>query len=120
MSSRILTLACIGLGGLIALAGCGLMAPVVGPVYQSSTSNVDQGKAEGYIRFVNATSKHEIFIDGTSIGSGEAYDSGATGTQGVLAVSPGTHLVEIKRGSQMLYQRKVFLGTGVTRSITIP
>ncbi len=120
MSSRILTLACIGLGALISLAGCGLMAPVVGPVYQSSTSNVDQGKAEGYIRFVNATSEHEIFIDGTSIGSGEAYDSGATGTQGVLAVSSGTHLVEIRRGSQMLYQRKVFLGTGVTRSITIP
>ena len=119
MSSRILTLACIGLGALISLAGCGLMAPVVGPVYQSSTSNVDQGKAKGYIRFVNATSEHEIFIDGTSIGSGEAYDSGST-TQGVLAVSPGTHLVEIMKGSQMLYQRKVFLGTGVTRSITIP
>jgi hypothetical protein len=120
MSSRILYLGCISLGVLISVAACGLMAPVVGPVYQSSTSNVDQGKAEGYIRFVNATSEHEIFIDGTSIGSGEAYDSGGTSTQGVLAVSPGTHLVEIMKGSQVLYQRKVFLGTGVTRSITIP
>ena len=120
MSSRLLSWAFISWVVLIPLTGCGLMAPVVDPVYQSSTSNVDQGKAEGYIRFVNATSEHEIFIDGTSIGSGEAYDSGGTGTQGVLAVSPGTHLVEIMKGSQMLYQRKVFLGTGVTRSITIP
>ena len=120
MSSRILSLVCVALGALIPVAGCGVMAPVVGPVYESSTSNVDQGKAEGYIRFVNTTREHEIFIDGKSIGSGEAYDSGATGTQGVLAVSPGTHLVEIKRGSQILYQRKVFLGTGVTTSVTVP
>ena len=116
MSSRMLSTVCIAFGALMTVAGCGLLLPV----YQTSTSNVDQQKAEGYIRFVNATSEHEIFIDGTSIGSGEAYDSGATGTQGVLAVSPGTHLVEIKRGSQVLYQRKVFLGTGVTKSITIP
>ena len=120
MSSRTLFLACIALGVVILVTGCGLMAPVVGPVYQSSTSNVDQDKAEGYIRFVNATSEHAIFIDGTSIGSGEAYDAGGTSTQGVLAVSPGTHLVEVMKGSQVLYQRKVFLGTGITRSITIP
>jgi hypothetical protein len=120
MLSRTLFLAGIVLGVSIPLTGCGLMAPVVSPVSQSSTSNVDQGKAEGYIRFVNATSEHAIFIDGTSIGSGEAYDSGGTSTQGVLAVSPGTHLVEVMKGSQVLYQRKVFLGTGITRSITIP
>ena len=89
MLSRTLFLAGIVLGVSIPLTGCGLMAPVVGPVSQSSTSNVDQAKAEGYIRFVNATSQHEIFIDGTSIGSGEAYDAGGTSTQGVLAVSPG-------------------------------
>ena len=120
MSSRILSLVFIALGGLIILTGCGLLAPVVGPVYQSSTSNVGQGKDEGYIRFVNVTSEHEIFIDGNSIGSGEAYDSTHTITQGVLAVSPGAHRVEIMKGDQLLYQGKVFLGTGVTRSITIP
>lgn len=116
MSNRTLSLVLISLSFIIILMGCGLFAPIAGPVYESSTSNVDQGKSEGYIRFVNATSEHEIFIDGTSIGSGEAYDS----TQGILVVSPGTHLVEVMKGSQVLYQRKVFLGTGVTRSVTIP
>lgn len=110
----------ISLSFTIILTGCGLLAPVVGPVYESSTSNVDQGKAEGYIRFINVTGEHDIFIDGTSIGSGEAYDSRYTSTQGVLAVSPGTHLVEVMKGSQVLYQQKVFLATGVTKSITIP
>lgn len=120
MSNRTLSLVVISLGFIIILTGCGLLAPIAGPVYESSTSNVDQGKSEGYIRLVNATSEHEIFIDGTSIGSGEAYDSRYASTQGVLAVSPGTHLVEVRKGRQVLYQRKVFLGTGVTRSITIP
>ena len=120
MLSRIFCLGLIFLSVTIMLTGCGLLAPVVGPVYESSTSNVDQGKAEGYIRFINVTGEHEIFIDGTSIGSGEAYDSRHTSTQGVLAVSPGTHLVEVMKGSHVLYQRKVFLATGVTKGITIP
>ena len=66
------------------------------------------------------SSVNEIFIDGTSIGSGEAYDSVGASAQGVLAVSPGTHLVEVMKSGQVLYQRKVFLGTGVTTSITLP
>jgi len=39
-------------------SGCGLLAPLFGPVYQTSTSNVDQAKDQGYIRFTDVTEEH--------------------------------------------------------------
>src|SRR5437867_2859448 len=76
------------------LAGCGFLAPVFGPVHETSTSNVDQAKDEGYIKFVNTTGDHRIFVDGKPVGAGNDYS-----TSRVLAVPPGPHLVEITIGS---------------------
>ena len=104
---------------LIFFPGCGFLAPVFGPWYQTSTSNVDQAKDEGYIHFTNVTGDHQIFVDGKSVGSGEAFDGSQTIVQGILAVPPGTHLVEISKGGSLLLKKKVFIGTGSTRSITI-
>ncbi len=125
MSKKIVPLGFLALGAIIMLTGC------VIPVYESTTSNVDQGKDESYIQFVNVQREHQIFIDGTSIGSGKKYnpafaydetydDSGRAPLRGVLAVSPGTHLVEITKDGRVLYQRKIFLSAGSTKSVTIP
>ena len=100
--------------GLLLLPACGLFAPLFGPVSQTTTSNVDQNKDEGYIRFSNITSQQEIFLDGTAIGTGESYRSG-----GQLGVTPGTHEIEIREAGLVRLKQKVFIGTGSTRTIDI-
>lgn len=99
---------------LFLLSGCGLLAPVLGPVYETSTSTVDQAKDEGYIQFTNATSDHRIFLDGKPVGTGTDYASGR-----VLAVPPGPHLVEITQGGTIVLHQKVFIGAGSTRAIEL-
>jgi hypothetical protein len=99
---------------LLFVAGCGFLAPVFGPVHETSTSNVDQSKDEGYLRFTNTTSDHMIFIDGKPVGAGDDYSSSR-----VLAVPPGPHLVEITQGSTTILSQKVFIGSGSTRNIAI-
>ncbi len=99
---------------LFFLPACGFLAPIIGPVYQTTSSNVDQEKDQGYLRFTNITSQHQIYLDGASIGSGEPYSSGD-----LLGVSPGTHLVEIMRDGNVELQQKVFIGTGSTRTIEL-
>jgi hypothetical protein len=101
-------------GGVLLLAGCGLFAPIFGPVSQTTTSNVDQNKDEGYIRFSNIGSAQEIVLDGTPVGVGAAYRDG-----GQLAVSPGTHDIEIRDAGMTRFQQKIFIGTGSTRTIEV-
>lgn len=104
----------VGVLGALLLSGCGLFAPIFGPVSQTTTSNVDQNKDEGYIRFSNIAAHHEIFLDGTAVGTGEAYRSG-----GQLGVTPGTHEIEIRDAGVVRLKQKVFIGTGSTRTIDI-
>ena len=99
---------------VLLLSGCGLFAPIFGPVSQTTTSNVDQNKDEGYIRFSNIGSHDEIFLDGTAIGTGDAYRSG-----GELGVTPGTHEIEIREAGMTRWKQKVFIGTGSTRTIEV-
>lgn len=106
---RVLAVACLFL-----LSGCGFLAPVLGPVYETSTSTVDQAKDQGYIQFTNTTSDHRIFLDGKPIGTGTDYSSGK-----LLAVPPGPHLVEITQGGTIVLHQKVFIGAGSTRAIEL-
>jgi hypothetical protein len=94
------------------LSACGLFAPVFGPVSQTTTSNVDQNKDQGYIRFSNIAGHDEIFLDGHAIGTGEAYRAG-----GQLGVTPGTHEIEIREAGLVRFKQKVFIGTDSTRTI---
>ena len=96
------------------ISGCGLLAPVLGPVYQTSTSKVDQGKDQGFLRFPNLGENDMILVDGNPIGTGEKFTPDA-----LLALSPGTHSVEIRRGTSSLLNRKVFIGTGSTKTVEL-
>ncbi len=100
--------------GALLLPGCGLFAPIFGPVSQTTTSNVDQGKDEGYIRFSNIGAADEIFLDGNAVGTGGPYQSG-----GQLGVTPGTHEIEVRAGDRVRLKQKVFIGTGSTRTIDV-
>ena len=99
---------------VLLLSGCGLFAPIFGPVSQTTTSNVDQNKDEGYIRFSNIGRHDEIFLDGTAIGTGDAYRSGRE-----LGVTPGAHEIEIREAGMTRLKQKVFIGTGSTRTIEV-
>lgn len=105
----------ISVVGILLFSGCGLFAPIFGPVSQTTTSNVDQNKDEGYIRFSNIGSQDEIFLDGTIIGNGEAYRSG-----GQLGVTPGTHEIEVRQAGSTRFKQKVYIGTGSTRTVDLP
>lgn len=100
--------------GLILSSSCMLLSPLFVDGTQTTTTNVDQNKDEGYIRFSNITSQHEIFLDGTGIGTGGAYQAG-----GQLGVMPGTHEIEIREAGLVRLKQKVFIGTGSTRTIDI-
>jgi len=113
MSSRIWLWVVVVLW-LLPLSGCGLLAPVIGPVYETSTSSVSQTKEEGYLQFTNATGDHRILVDGKPIGTGSDFPSSK-----LFAVAPGPHMVEIIRGEVTILQEKVFIGAGSTREIAI-
>lgn len=83
-------------------------------MYQTTTSNVDQKKDEGYIRFTNIGSHHQIVLDGVVIGTGDAYSDG-----GQLGVTPGTHEIEIRESGIVRLKQKVYIGTGSTRTIDV-
>lgn len=95
-------------------SGCGLLAPLFGPVYQTTTSDVDQAKDQGYIRFANVTEEHLIYVDGNSIGTGAKFTPDA-----LLALQPGPHTVEILHGQSTVLTQKVFISTGSTRTVAL-
>jgi hypothetical protein len=99
---------------VLVISGCGFLAPVFGPVHQTSTDHTDQAKDEGYIQFLNTTSDHRIFLDGKPIGSGDDYSNSR-----VLAVPPGPHMVEVMQGTSTVLSQKVFIGTGSTRAVEV-
>jgi len=65
---------------------------------------------------VNAPETAEILVDGVSAGQARAYD----GLSSTLALPGGTHRVEIRVGSQLLYSQSVFMGEGAIKTITLP
>lgn len=111
---RALTFCMMCVLGTLPFSGCGLLAPIVGPVSETTTSNVDQAKDEGYIQFNHIVAGDRIFLDGTAVGTGEAYQAG-----GQLGVSPGTHEIEVRTGDVVRLKQKVFIGTGSTRTIDL-
>ena len=95
--------------------GCGLFAPVFGPVSQTVTSHVDQSPDTGYIRFSGIAKRHSILLDGSMVGSGSAYRRG-----GLLRVTPGTHEIEIRDQGAVVLREKVFVTTGSTSTVALP
>lgn len=100
------------------------------------STHVDQAKDEGYIRFENVTTLHQIYLDGKKVGTGndlgnlqEKYPLSNSSTDSddyieespdqVLAVPPGTHVIEIMENNKLLLKRKIFIGTNSTKTISV-
>lgn len=57
----------------------------------------------------------QLFIDGKGVGDAAAY----AGNPGVLLVEPGTHVVEVKVGGNLVFSQKLFFGGGEQRKIAV-
>lgn len=102
MTKPLLSLAIAAL--LLAGTGC----------FMRQTSNVDQARNEGYVQFTGGTGQDQIYLDGKPVGTGAEY-----ATDRLLAVTPGSHLVEVVSAGAVIRQERVYIGTGSTRRFVI-
>lgn len=56
-----------------------------------------------------------LYVDSLQIGPATHYD----GNPNVLAVLEGTHKVEIREGSNIVYSEKVFVSSGETHTVLV-
>ena len=56
-----------------------------------------------------------VYVDEIDVGAAGDFAEG----QAALRVLPGTHLLRVARGSQVLLQEKVYLGDGVNRVFVV-
>jgi hypothetical protein len=56
-----------------------------------------------------------LYVDGLAMGAAQQFD----GNPNVLAVLEGTHQVEIRQGTGVVYREKVFVSAGETHAVTV-
>jgi hypothetical protein len=62
-----------------------------------------------------APSGSVLFVDGLDMGSATQYD----GNPKVLAVLEGTHQVEVRLGSNLVYKEKAFVSSGQSHTVAV-
>lgn len=62
-----------------------------------------------------APSGSVLFVDGLDMGSAPQYD----GNPKVLAVLEGTHQVEVRLGSNVVYKEKAFVSSGQSHTVAV-
>jgi hypothetical protein len=56
-----------------------------------------------------------LFVDGLEMGSAAQYD----GNPKVLAVLEGTHQVEVRLGTNVVYREKAFVSSGQNHNVAV-
>lgn len=56
-----------------------------------------------------------IFLDGLEIGSADQFEDGNS----CLRVLPGTHNVEIREGTEVIFRERLYLGAGSTQTVEL-
>ena len=56
-----------------------------------------------------------LFVDGLAMGNATQYDGNPT----TLAVLEGTHQVEVRLGSALVYKEKAFSSSGESHTVTV-
>lgn len=92
---------------------CGLAMSVMISACAYPTSSVMQGDKQTGLYFSQPPAEAYAFVDGIDAGPAELFN----GTEAVLAVTPGRHVVELRIGSSQVLQKEVYLGDGVTLKI---
>lgn len=91
----------IGLGGI---AAC-----------QYPTTNVEITDERPTIAFKGAPFGAVVFVDGLEHGSVANYD----GVENSLIVEPGSHLVEVRYGGNVIFTERVYLGNRATKTFVV-
>lgn len=101
MRAAVVLFVALGLGGL---AGC-----------QYPTTGVEITDERPTIAFKGAPYGSVVFVDGLAHGSAASYD----GVKNSLIVEPGSHLVEVRDGGNVIFSQKVFLGSRATKTFVV-
>jgi hypothetical protein len=78
-------------------------------------TTVRSGSSQPKLIVKGAPNGSTLFVDGLQVGSATHYD----GNPDVLAVLEGTHRVEIRQGTSVVYSEKAFVGVGETHTILV-
>ena len=63
----------------------------------------------------DAPSAYRVFVDGLDMGTADAYVAG----RNALKVLSGTHLVKVERQGRPVFEERVYLGDGATRTVLL-
>ena len=96
------------------LGGFAMIGLLVGCVYPNQQVHTVDDRPGLYI--AGAPADAILYVDGLEMGPASKFD----GQPNVLILDPGTHRVEIRRGTRTLHSGVVFLGEGVKRQIIVP
>jgi mannose-6-phosphate isomerase-like protein (cupin superfamily) len=88
------------------------MAALTGCMPQTT---VRTGMSPPALMVAGAPTGSVLFVDGLDMGSATQYD----GNPKVLAVLEGTHQVEVRLGSNLVYKEKVFVSSGQSHTVAV-
>lgn len=91
---------------IVALAGCDIRLP---------SSRTDIPDERPSIAFTGAPEGSVVYVDGQEMGSAFHYSSG----RNVLLVEPGNHLIRVRLGDRILFNRHVFLSGLATKTFVV-
>jgi hypothetical protein len=88
------------------------MAALTGCMPQTT---VRTGMSPPTLMVAGAPTGSVLFVDGLDMGSATQYD----GNPKVLAVLEGTHQVEVRLGSNLVYKEKAFVSSGQSHTVAV-
>jgi len=91
---------------LITVSSCGYKEGVIQPGNKS------------YLVFTGNTEDIQVTIDDNVPFSGQARVE--EGKENLFQISPGKHMIVIRRGSEIVLQREIIIGNGMTKEIQVP
>ncbi|MDB6083785.1 MAG: hypothetical protein JWN43_1666 [Gammaproteobacteria bacterium] len=78
-------------------------------------TTVKTGAAPPTVMVKGAPAGSILFVDGLAMGSAPQFD----GNPKTLAVLEGTHLLEVRLGSSVVYKEKAFASSGESHTVTV-
>lgn len=90
--------------GVVLLAACAL-----------PQSSVRTGSAPPTLIVKGAPTGSILVVDGLAVGTASQFD----GNPKTLAVLEGTHQVEVRLGSNVVYREKAFVSSGESHTVTV-
>lgn len=91
---------------LITVSSCGYKEGVIQPGNKS------------YLVFTGNTDDIQVTIDDNVPFLGQA--SVEEGKETLFQISPGKHMIVIRRGNEIVLQREIIIGNGMTKEIQVP